>query len=177
MAGMPASAPTPAVEDSRNHTARLSGRERCEMPMASISQPWTWCYDRVIPTEVAAGRQVLSDVLTRLEAEHWSQHDIFSIHLAMEEALVNAIQHGNRLDRRKQVHMICCLGPDRIRIEIADEGAGFDPNTLPDPTCPEQIHSPCGRGVMLMRAFMSRVQYNAAGNRVVLEKDRSQGNP
>jgi len=147
------------------------------MPMASISQPWTWCYDRVIPTEVAAGRQVLSDVLTRLEAEHWSQHDIFSIHLAMEEALVNAIQHGNRLDRRKQVHMICCLGPDRIRIEIADDGAGFDPNTLPDPTCPEQIHSPCGRGVMLMRAFMSRVQYNAAGNRVVLEKDRSQGNP
>ena len=143
--------------------------------MAPTFQPWTWCYDRVIPTEVAAGRQVLSDVLGQLEAQHWSQHDIFSIHLATEEALVNAIQHGNRLDRHKQVHLVCCLSPERIRIEIADEGEGFDPNSLPDPTCPEQLHSPCGRGVMLMRAFMSRVNYNAAGNRVVLEKDRSQG--
>ncbi|MGA2069011.1 MAG: ATP-binding protein [Thermoguttaceae bacterium] len=147
------------------------------MSTTPTSPSWTWCYDRVIPTEDAAGRQILSDVLTQLEAEHWPQRDIFSIHLAMEEALVNAIQHGNRLDRRKQVHMRCCLGPDLIRIEIADEGAGFDPGALPDPTCPEQLHSPCGRGVMLMRAFMSRVQYNATGNRVVLEKDRSKGNP
>jgi serine/threonine-protein kinase RsbW len=138
-----------------------------------MSTQWTWRYDRAIPTEASAGRQVLSEVLTRLEAEHWLQHDIFSIHLAMEEALVNAIRHGNRLDRRKQVHVSCRLAPDRIRIEIADEGAGFDPAALPDPTCPENLHCPGGRGVMLMKAFMSRVEYNQAGNRVVLEKERA----
>ncbi|MGD0898416.1 MAG: ATP-binding protein [Thermoguttaceae bacterium] len=138
-----------------------------------MSEQWTWRYDQAIPTEVAAARRVLNDVLTQLEAEHWLQHDIFSIHLAMEEALVNALRHGNRLDHRKRIHVACRLGPDRIRIEIADEGAGFDPGTLPDPTCPEKLHATSGRGIMLMKAFMSRVEYNQVGNRVVLEKERA----
>jgi serine/threonine-protein kinase RsbW len=138
-----------------------------------MSEPWIWRCDRVIPSETAAGRRVLDEVLQQLAAQHWVQHDIFGVHLAMEEALVNGIMHGNRLDPSKHLHVICRLAPNLVRIEIADEGAGFNPKTLPDPTCAERVQTPTGRGVMLMRAFMSRVEYNAAGNRVVLEKERA----
>ena len=68
-----------------------------------------------------------------------------------------------------------CLGGDRIRIEITDEGRGFDPSALPDPTCGDHLHAPCGRGVMLMRAFMSRVEFNARGNAVIMEKSGPKG--
>jgi serine/threonine-protein kinase RsbW len=100
------------------------------------------------------------------------QHDVFGVHLAMEEALVNAIRHGNRLDPGKQVQFACRMTPDLVRIEITDEGDGFDPSSIPDPTDPEHIEAPSGRGLMLMRSFMSRVEYNDVGNRVVMEKER-----
>jgi serine/threonine-protein kinase RsbW len=112
-------------------------------------------------------------MLQQLEGQHWGQHDIFGVHLAVEEALVNAIMHGNRLDANKQVRVVCLMWPNRVRIEISDEGRGFSPQAVPDPTCPERLHAPSGRGMMLMKAFMSRVEYNELGNHVVLEKDRA----
>jgi serine/threonine-protein kinase RsbW len=136
-------------------------------------QPCLWRYDRSIRSDSESVRQVLKDVLDQLELQHWPQRDIFSVHLAMEEALVNAMRHGNHLDSAKHVRVCCMLFTDRVCIEIADEGAGFDPASLPDPTCGDHIQSPCGRGVMLMRAFMSRVEYTPPGNCVILEKDRS----
>lgn len=137
-----------------------------------MSNDWLWRFDRVIPSEASSGRMVLNEVLAELEVERWRQQDIFGVHLAMEEALVNAIQHGNGQDAAKHIHVVCLMSPERIHIEIADEGPGFDPHALPDPTCDQGIETPCGRGVMLMRAFMSRVEFNALGNRVVLEKER-----
>src|SRR5208337_1307619 len=138
----------------------------------AMTHPWLWRYDRVIASDPTVARQVLDELLAQLEARHWQQRDIFAVHLATEEALVNAIQHGNLCDSQKNVHVVCLLGGDRIRIEITDEGRGFDPAKLPDPTCDDHLHTPCGRGVMLMRAFMSRVEFNARGNRVTMEKER-----
>ena len=137
-----------------------------------MSEQWIWRSDRIIPSQPAAGRQVLDEVIAQLDAHGWPQHDVFSVQLAMEEALVNAIQHGNGRDAQKQIHVSCWLSSDRIRIEIADQGHGFNPDTLPDPTCRERLYASNGRGVMLMKAFMSRVQYNAVGNCVALEKQR-----
>ena len=139
-----------------------------------MTDRWVWLFDRVIASDTKAARHVLDEVLAQLEAQHWEQRDIFGIHLATEEALVNAICHGNRSDVRKNVHVVCRLDSDRIRIEISDEGVGFNPKGLPDPTTSDQLHVPCGRGVMLMRAFMSRVEFNAQGNTVIMEKDREQ---
>jgi len=134
--------------------------------------PWLWRCERVIASDPALARQVLDELLVQLEARHWQQRDIFAVHLATEEALINAIHHGNNSDAGKHIRVACLLGRDRIRIEISDEGPGFDPSVLPDPTCGERLHSPCGRGVMLMRAFMSRVEFNARGNTVTMEKQR-----
>ena len=138
----------------------------------AMLDPWLWHYDRVIASDPAVARQVLDEMLVQLEVRHWQQRDIFAVHLATEEALINAIHHGNGSDARKNIHVVCLLGGDRIRIEITDEGRGFDPSALPDPTCDDHLHTPCGRGVMLMRAFMSRVEFNARGNGVTMEKER-----
>jgi len=134
---------------------------------------WVWQCERVIPSETGASSPILQEILDQLEKQAWIQQDIFSVHLAMEEALVNAIRHGNRLDTSKQVHVACRVSPELIRIEITDEGEGFDPSSVPDPTDPAHIEAPSGRGLMLMRSFMSRVEYNDVGNRVVMEKERA----
>jgi len=142
--------------------------------MPTSDENWTWQCDQVIPNDTVVGRRLLEELLHQLEAQHWARRDIFGIHLAVDEALVNAILHGNRLDETKHVHFCCWLSPRKIRVEITDEGPGFDPDTLPDPTDSAHLERPCGRGVMLMRAFMSRVQFHDCGNHVVLEKVREE---
>jgi serine/threonine-protein kinase RsbW len=139
-----------------------------------MSEPrWIWRCDHTIPSQAGAGRQVRQEVLGQLQRHHWVDHDIFSIHLALEEALVNAIKHGNGLDLAKQVRVSCRMSDDLVQIEIADEGNGFDPTRVPDPTDNRHRECPNGRGVMLMRSFMDRVEYNERGNCVLLEKRRT----
>jgi serine/threonine-protein kinase RsbW len=135
-------------------------------------EQWIWRRDHVIPSDTAAGRRVLSEVLRQLELRRWCPRDIFAVHLAMEEALVNAITHGNRLDPDKHVRISCRMSPELIRVEISDEGPGFDPTTVPNPTDPDRLECPSGRGVLLMKAFMSRVEWGGSGNRVLLERKR-----
>ncbi len=115
----------------------------------------------------------MDEVLAKLEHLGWVSRDIFSIHLAMEEALVNAIKHGNRLDENKQVHVHCKIFDDRILIEVRDEGPGFQPEEVPDPTDDENLDTASGRGLMLIRSFMSSVEYKPPGNCVVMEKERT----
>jgi len=133
---------------------------------------WIWQCKHVLPSETGAGQHVVQEVLQRLQQNRWIEHDIFGIHLAMEEALMNAIKHGNQFDASKQVQVSCQMSPDLLRIEITDEGEGFDPSKVPDPTDPANIESPSGRGIMLMRNFMTRVEFNDVGNHVVMEKER-----
>lgn len=132
-----------------------------------------WTIDRAIPSELASGRRILDELLAKLQTENWTSRDIFGIRLALEEAVVNAIKHGNRLDKTKQVHVTCESTVDKIWIRISDEGPGFNPDLVPDCTDAAHIEVPNGRGIMLMRNFMSRVEYNCSGNVVVMEKLRA----
>lgn len=133
---------------------------------------WTWRTEQFIPSETGAGQRVLEDVLVQLAAQQWSEHEVHGVHLALEEALVNAIRHGNRSDCTKRVHVACKLSASKLWVQIRDEGPGFNPDDVPDCTEPDRLEVPSGRGIMLMRAFMSRVEYNACGNCVVMEKER-----
>jgi serine/threonine-protein kinase RsbW len=133
---------------------------------------WIWQCERYIPSSPGAGRAVQEEIIEQLRRQRWCGRDRFCVLLALEEAMTNAIKHGNRLDVEKQVRVTCKLSSKMLRIEIADQGPGFDPASLPDPTDPWRIECPCGRGVMLIHKFMSRVAYNPAGNQVILEKDR-----
>jgi serine/threonine-protein kinase RsbW len=125
-----------------------------------------------IPSETSAGQAVQERIIQALEAHEFSPHDVFGVRLALEEALVNAIKHGNSLDPNKSVHIECTISSDKVRIEIEDEGEGFQPGDVPDPTADENLERPCGRGIMLMRSFMSLIEFNETGNRVTLEKIR-----
>jgi CheY-like chemotaxis protein len=125
----------------------------------------------------------------------WDEGSLMHIAVALEEALVNAAEHGNleldselrnadrdayfRLadERREQprfaqrrVRLEVVLSREEARFVIADQGTGFDPGTLPDPTDPENLLRPSGRGVLLMRALMDEVAYNDVGNEVRLVK-------
>jgi serine/threonine-protein kinase RsbW len=90
----------------------------------------------------------------------------FAIRLALEEALSNAFKHGNKADPSKTVTVDLRIDPAAVDIQVEDEGEGFDPSVIPDPTQLENIEIPCGRGITLMRAFMSYVQFHPPGNRV-----------
>jgi serine/threonine-protein kinase RsbW len=140
--------------------------------MPASDDNWTWQCDRVIASDAVLGRRLLDDLLRQLETQHWSRREIFGVHLAVDEALINAIQHGNACDATKHVQFSCRICPTKVRVEIVDEGPGFDPANLPDPTSPGRLQCPGGRGVLLMRAFMSRVEFRDRGNHVVLEKER-----
>jgi serine/threonine-protein kinase RsbW len=123
-----------------------------------------------IPSDPAEARRVQEQIEQLLSGSTAHAHDVFSIKLALEEALVNAIKHGNQMDRAKKVHISYRLHADRFEISIADEGPGFDPGDVPDPTAFENLERPCGRGLMLMRHYMSEVVYNDRGNAVSMSK-------
>jgi serine/threonine-protein kinase RsbW len=133
---------------------------------------WSWTTERTVPSKSGASRRIIHEVLKKLRTHGWTREEIFGVHLALEEGLMNAIKHGNGSDASKRVHLRCHLSPERILIEIRDEGLGFNPAAIPDPTQEMNLEAPSGRGVMLMRAYMSRVEFNECGNCVTMEKQR-----
>ena len=132
-------------------------------------------FELVIPNDTAAALEIQDRIIRSLEDCGYPPRDVFGCRLALEEALVNAIKHGNGHDASKHVRIACRVSAERMRVEIEDEGPGFDPGGVPDPTQPENLDKDSGRGIMLMRAFMTRVDYRGRGNRVLLEKQRETG--
>lgn len=130
----------------------------------------------------------------------WSDRDRLQIGMALDEALVNAMHHGNlevdssmkegdetnyyELIRVRQgkppwngrrVRVEFEFSDDHICIQVSDEGKGFDPSTVPDPRTPENLHRVCGRGLFLIRNFMDQVAHNASGNQITMTKLRQNG--
>jgi serine/threonine-protein kinase RsbW len=125
-----------------------------------------------IPSDLAEARRVQCLIEEALQASAYSEHDIFAIKLALEEALVNAIKHGNQMDPDKRVYIVFHVTTERFEIRITDEGTGFNPEDVPDPTAIENLERPCGRGLLLMRGFMTEVEYHGKGNVVHMAKVR-----
>ena len=96
--------------------------------------------------------------------------ECFGVRLSLEEALVNAIKHGNRMEPDKKVYIACELTEDEVTVVIEDQGDGFKLEEVPDPTDDENLEKPGGRGIMLIRSFMNGVAYNERGNRLTMLK-------
>jgi len=90
----------------------------------------------------------------------FAEDDASWIELAIHEAVINAITHGNRLAEDKQVDVKFIVDQDKLTIYIRDRGEGFDPSMLPDPLDPENLLNPSGRGIFYMRTFMDTVDYS-----------------
>lgn len=148
------------------------GQGLSQASLALYTMPTPEHFEVLIPSDTAQGQEVQERIVGRMEELEFPPRDVFGMRLALEEALVNAIKHGNGMDPDKNVRITWDIGPQGVCVEIEDEGPGFVPGDVPDPTAEENIERPCGRGIMLMRSFMSRVEYNDKGNRVILEKRR-----
>ncbi|MFO0788129.1 MAG: ATP-binding protein [Pirellulales bacterium] len=134
---------------------------------------WTWTSDRKLPSRKGAHLDLLEEILQELERLGWNGRDFFGIQMALEESLTNAIRHGNCCDESKQVHVECKLSPEQFWLRVTDEGRGFKPHKVPDCTADENLECPGGRGLALMKAYMTSVDYNDRGNCVTMEKTRT----
>ncbi len=88
--------------------------------------------------------------------------------VGLTEALSNAMLYGNCSDPEKHVRVEVTVGAEEVAVRVTDQGAGFDPTTVPDPTLPSNISKTGGRGIFLMKALMDEVQFNERGNSVTL---------
>jgi serine/threonine-protein kinase RsbW len=84
----------------------------------------------------------------------FSDDDQNAIGMAVRECMVNAVVHGNQYSARKKVFVSVTLTPERLTVRIADEGSGFDLDSLPDPLAQENLLKQSGRGIFLIKAFM-----------------------
>ena len=112
--------------------------------------------------------KVCEQVLSELEANGFSNDDIFAVHLALEEAFLNAVKHGNKMDPTKEVKIDYSVDLDRIEISMTDQGEGFEPALVADPRHGEGLYKPDGRGLLLMNSYMDVVKYNERGNSVYM---------
>jgi serine/threonine-protein kinase RsbW len=119
----------------------------------------------------------VSQLLGFLSGRQYPEPSRFAVRLAFEEAISNAFRHGHRdLPGDTPVQVTYSIGHDELTIAVADQGPGFDPSAVPDPTLDENLELPSGRGLMLMRAYMTSVAFErengSRGNRVQLHYRR-----
>ena len=97
------------------------------------------------------------------------EDDIYgNIMVAVTESVNNAIRHGNKFDKDKNVFLSLHVAPDHLKFEVEDEGSGFDTESLPDPTAVENLENPGGRGIFLMRNLCDEVKFTNNGKNVQL---------
>ncbi len=122
-----------------------------------------------LPTDVQSIENAVEYVMSRCATccEH-AQRLNLNFRVGLTEALCNAMLYGNAHDTSKRVLVEVTMAEGRVQAIIKDQGAGFDPASIPDPTRPENLTRPCGRGVFLMRQLLDEVWYNDRGNEVTL---------
>lgn len=125
-----------------------------------------------VGSTLTASEGVCHLIMAMLEESGFGKEDVFAVHLALEEAFTNAIRHGNDMDPDKVVKIDYTVDADKFEVWIEDEGAGFDPKSVPDPRCGENLYKPSGRGLLLMRSYMDTVEYDERGNKVHMVRHR-----
>lgn len=123
-----------------------------------------------IPSDLTAARDVQQQVMDAVHAAGYSENAVFAVKLSLEEALVNAIRHGNKLNPAKRVKIHARVDAKQVEITIEDQGPGFNRANVPDPTAEENLTKCSGRGLLLMEAYMNKVEYSDNGRKVRLVK-------
>lgn len=126
----------------------------------------------VVTNDLRSAKEPEERILAEVQRCGYDPDTIFAIKLAFEEAITNAVKHGNRNDKSKQITIRYHIDHDRVILAIRDQGQGFAPETVPDPTLAENLERPCGRGLMLIRSYMTEVRYDRNGTEVWMMKER-----
>jgi serine/threonine-protein kinase RsbW len=151
------------------------GHVRVGQPLMSIPDDFGFREEElteiVIPNDLRSAKQPEERILRECSGCGYDADTVFAIKLALEEAMTNAVKHGNRNDAAKHVTVRYRVTPGRVVIMIRDEGPGFSLNQVPDPTSDENLERPNGRGIMLIHSYMNKVRFNKTGNEVWMLKE------
>ena len=129
-----------------------------------------------IPTDVRSIEHAVDYVMERCRTcETYQKRLRLNFRVGLTEALTNAMLYGNEYDPSKRGRVEVTLEGGRLEARVTDQGRGFDPSTIPDPTEPENILKSGGRGLFLMRQLLDEVSYNDQGNQVTLVLRLEQG--
>ena len=127
------------------------------------------------PSRIAAVEEATAAVAEILRCTGATEDLLYDVEVALREAVANAVLHGNRQDPSKAVVVTVRTTPEKLELTVRDEGAGFDPEAVPDPTAPDQVLRSSGRGLLLMRTFMDQVAWlirTGGGTTVRMTKKR-----
>lgn len=122
----------------------------------------------VVESKSSAVVDVCNQILSKLREHNFDKDDIFAVHLTLEEAFLNAVKHGNKMDPNKKVKIDYVVDDKKVEISITDEGNGFVPDDVADPRYGPGLYQPGGRGLLLMNSYMDTVKYNEQGNSVYM---------
>lgn len=130
-----------------------------------------------IPSDFTAARGVQERICQEVQKHGFASEAVFAVRLAIEEAMINAIKHGNKLDPNKKVHVTATIDTSQAEITIEDEGKGFKRKAVPDPTRKENLEKCSGRGILLMESYMNSVSWSKNGRMVRMIKRNETGTP
>ena len=128
-------------------------------------------YSRTFYTPDLVRCDLINEILGELERQEPDSEILFMVRLALDEAIINAITHGHGedLDRSNTPVRVDCLIDDKcLAVRVTDNGLGFNPAAVPDPTLDENLWKITGRGIFLMREAMDEVIYSSIGNSVLM---------
>jgi serine/threonine-protein kinase RsbW len=117
-----------------------------------------------IASDTSAIESICLRIISELQDANFSQDDVFAVHLALEEAITNAVKHGNKMDPDKKVKIQYKIDAEKVEISITDQGEGFSPDHVPDPRVGDNLYKYDGRGLLLIQSFMDHVEFNRSGN-------------
>jgi serine/threonine-protein kinase RsbW len=128
-------------------------------------------FESWMPSEIKAISPLVDRLMRLIEGSRCVAGEEPAVELALREALHNAVVHGNRMDHEKLVQVFCrCELEKGICVVVKDQGQGFDPSAVPDPTAPENIGADHGRGIWLMKSAMDEVSFERGGTEVHMRK-------
>ena len=122
------------------------------------------------PSTIKLMHCILDYLMKRVEKVGVADAENSNLFVALDEAFVNAVKHGNKFDADKIVRVSAEVSPKEARFTVEDEGEGFDVAGIPDPTDPENLFKTSGRGVLIIHNIMDEVSYNKSGNRITMVK-------
>jgi serine/threonine-protein kinase RsbW len=112
--------------------------------------------------------EVVKELTGEMRRVGYPRKHQFAVELALWEAVINAVKHGHRGDRSRAAVLCYHVSPREVLLELTDEGPGFDPYQVPDPLDDAQLHRTSGRGLFLIRVYMTWIRFNKRGNRVTM---------
>ncbi len=127
----------------------------------------------VVGSNPSSVERIYNQILEKMKAYQFSQDDVFAVHLAFEEAFLNAVEHGNKNDPTKTVRIEFMVDSEKVEIQVTDQGNGFYPSQVPDPRVGENLYHLRGRGMLLINAYMDVIEYNDQGNCLYMAKKRT----